>query len=77
MARKDDIFKNFLEHEIISKKYGISKDEIPEKLSEGLNSKHVIIKAIALIVENTEGLNPISDRALYGKITTFLNESAI
>tara|TARA_R110000744_G_scaffold305286_2_gene413572 strand:+ start:1900 stop:2133 length:234 start_codon:yes stop_codon:yes gene_type:complete len=77
MARKDDVFKSFLEHELISEKYEIPKEDLPNKLSDGLNSKHVVIKAIALIVENTEALNPISDKAMYGKITQFLNESAI
>ncbi|MAB47206.1 hypothetical protein [Pontimicrobium sp. IMCC45349] len=77
MARKDDILKSFLEHEIISEKYGINKDDIPDKLQEGLNSEHAIIKAISLIVENTEGFNTVSDKALYSQITQFLNESAI
>ncbi len=77
MARKDDIFKSFLEHEIIYEKYGINKEELPNKLSEGLNSKHVMIKAIALIVENTEGYNTISDKALYAKVSQFLKMEAI
>lgn len=77
MARKDNIFKSFLEHEIISEKYGISVDEIPDKLNDGLYSKHPIIKAIALIVDKTEGYNQSSDKALYSQITQFLNESAI
>lgn len=77
MARKDDILKSFLEHEIIQDKYGINKNDIPDKLHEGLNSEHAIIKAISLIVENTEGFNTVSDKPLYGQITQFLNESAV
>ncbi len=77
MARKDDIFKSFMEHEMISEKYDIISNEIPKNLSEGLRSKHTVIKAIALIVNTTETLNPVSDKALYSQITQFLNESTI
>lgn len=77
MARKDDIFVSFIKHELISEKYNISENDLPHNLKEGLNSKHTIIKAIALIVENTESLNPSSEKALYGQITQFLNEATI
>lgn len=77
MNKKDKIFKSFLEHEIISKKYGISKDKIPSRLVDGLNSNYAIVRAIALIVENTEGNRAIQDKALYNQITNFLNEKAI
>ena len=73
MARKDDIFISFIKHELINEKYNIDTDEIPLSLKEGLNSECTIIKAIALIVENSEGVNPMNERALYGQITQFLN----
>ena len=75
MARKDDIFISFISHELISEKYNISEAEIPNNLKDGLKSEHTIIKAIALIVDNTEGTNPMVDKALYGQITQFLNEA--
>lgn len=77
MARKDDIFISFIKHELISEKYNISENDLPHNLKEGLNSKHTIIKAIALIVENTESINPSSEKGLYGQITQFLNEATI
>ncbi|MCA0151714.1 hypothetical protein [Winogradskyella vincentii] len=77
MARKDKIFKSFLQHEIIVEKYEINENDIPDRVSEGLNSKHPIVKAIALIVDKTEDYNAPSDKALYSQITQFLNESAV
>ena len=77
MARKDDIFISFIKHELISEQYDLSEVDLPQSLKDGLKSDHTIIKAIALIVENTEGINPMSDKALYGQITQFLNEATI
>lgn len=77
MARKDNIFKGFLQHDLITEKYGVPKEEIPNSLHEGLRSKHIIIKTIALIVENSESYKPVSDKALYTKIIQFLNTEAL
>lgn len=77
MARKDNIFKGFLDHDLITEKYGIPTEDIPDSLSEGLKSDHIIIKTIAQIVESSESYNPLSDRALYTKIIQFLNSEAI
>jgi hypothetical protein len=77
MARKDDIFISFIKHELITEQYDLIKTDLPHNLKDGLKSEHSIIKAIALIVENTEGVNPLSDKALYAQITQFLNEAAI
>ncbi len=77
MARKDDIFISFIKHELINEKYKLTETDLPHNLKDGLKSEHTIIKAIALVVENTEVLNPLSDKALYGQITQFLNEATI
>lgn len=77
MARKDEIYNSFLNHELIKEKYEIRKEDLPKSLREGLNSKNIIIKALALIVEDTESQNPSSDKSLYSKITQFLNEASI
>ncbi|MEO7977695.1 hypothetical protein [Flavobacterium sp.] len=75
MARKDDIFISFIKHELIREQYNLTESDLPLNLKDGIKSDHTIIKAIALIVENTEGINPLSDKALYGQITQFLNEA--
>jgi hypothetical protein len=75
MARKDDIFISFIKHEIINEKYELKETDLPHNLKEGLKSEHTIIKAIALIVDNTESINPSTEKALYGQITQFLNEA--
>lgn len=77
MARKDDIFISFIKDKLISEKYDLNESDLPHSLKDGLKSEYTIIKAIALIVENTEGVNPLSDKSLYGQITQFLNEATI
>lgn len=77
MARKDDIFISFIKHELIREQYDLTESDLPLNLKDGIKSDHTIIKAIALIIENTEGINPLSDKALYGQITQFLNEATI
>jgi hypothetical protein len=77
MARKDDIFKSFLEHSIISEKYNLKTNEIPSTLKDGLSSKIPIIKAIALIVEGIESTIPVTDAALRNSITQYLKDAAL
>lgn len=72
MARKDDIFLSFIKHPIILEKYGIKETELPLNLIEGVNSDHVLIQAIALIVESLEKEPADSDKALDTKIRQFL-----
>ena len=50
MARKDEILKSFLNHELLETVYKLKKDELPSTIREALNSEKLIIKAIALIV---------------------------
>lgn len=75
MARKDDIFNILLEHELLKNKYSITDEIKPKNIREGLNSQIPIIKAIALIIENSEA--GISDSILRNTITQYLNEAAI
>lgn len=77
MARKDDIFKSFINHPLIKDKYGIDQTELPLSLIEGVNSDHAIIQAIALIVESLEKEPADSDKALDTKIRQFLQREAI
>jgi hypothetical protein len=77
MARKDEIFKCFLEHDLLKEKYGINQGEMPGSLREGLNSNVAIVKAIAKIVENLECPSPTIDKKIYETITQLLNISAI
>ena len=75
MARKDDILKSFLTHEILETKYELKKDELPSSIREALNSEKPIIKAIALIVEGLDGTSPVTDSVLRNQVTQFLNEA--
>lgn len=77
MARKDDILKSFLNHELLESKYGIKKDELPSTVREALNLDKPIIKAIALIVEGLDGTSPVTDTVLRNQVTQYLNNEAL
>ena len=75
MARKDDILKSFLKHELLSSKYQVEKSNLPTTVREALTSEIPIVKAIALVVEGLESPTQITDAALRNQITQFLNEA--
>ncbi|MDT8887817.1 hypothetical protein VR610_10140 [Aquirufa regiilacus] len=75
MARKDDILRSFLTHELLESKYDIKKEELPSSIREALNSDKSIIKAIALIVEGLDGSTQVTDSVLRNQVTQFLNEA--
>lgn len=75
MARKDDILKSFLTHELLESKYELKKEELPSTIREALNSDRPIIKAIALIVEGLDGNSPVTDSVLRNQVTQYLNEA--
>ena len=75
MARKDDILKSFLNHELLESKYELKKEELPKTVREALNSDKPIVKAIGLIVEGLDGISPVTDSVLRNQVTQFLNEA--
>jgi hypothetical protein len=75
MARKDDILKSFLNHELLESKYELKKTDLPSTIREALNSDKPIIKAIALIVEGLDGTSPVTDSVLRNQVTQFLNDA--
>jgi hypothetical protein len=75
MARKDDILKSFLKHELLENKYEFKKEELPTTVREALHSDKPIIKAIALIVDGLDGTSPVTDPVLRNQVTQFLNEA--
>ncbi|MBT1712312.1 hypothetical protein KK062_28980 [Fulvivirgaceae bacterium PWU5] len=75
MARKDEIFKNFMEHESLTEKYGIPQAELPTSLAAGLNSEIPVIKSIALIVQSLESTTAMNDTSLRGVVTSYLNSA--
>lgn len=77
MARKDEIFKSFMCHELLISKYKLNMVDIPTTVRDALNSDKPIIKAIALIVEGSEGSSPLTDNALRAQITQYLNSEAL
>lgn len=75
MARKDDILKSFLTHELLENKYELKKEEMPSTVREAFNSDKPIIRAIALIVEGLDGTSTVTDSVLRNQVTQFLNEA--
>jgi hypothetical protein len=77
MARKDDILKSFLTHELLENKYELKRNDLPDTVREALNSDIPIVKAIALIVEGLETSPPITDTALNTQIRQYLKDNAL
>lgn len=77
MARKDDILQSFLEHDILKSKYKIEAVDLPNNIREAMKSELPIVKAIALIVENLESTQGITDKELRNLILQHLNQTAI
>ncbi|WP_234111099.1 hypothetical protein [Chryseobacterium sp. R2A-55] len=75
MARKDDILKSFLTHELLENKYELKQEVLPKTVREALNSDKPIVKAIALIVEGLDGTSQVTDSVLRNQVTQFLNEA--
>jgi hypothetical protein len=73
MARKDDILKIFLTHELLESKYELRNEELPTTVWEALNSDIPIVKAIALIIEGLEKSPSATDNELRNSILQFLN----
>lgn len=75
MARKDDILKCFLSHELLESKYGLKQTELPKTVRQAMNSDIPIVKAIALIVEGLDSTSTVTDTVLRNQVTQYLNES--
>jgi hypothetical protein len=73
MARKDDILKSFLNHELLEKTYELKKEELPSTVRVALDSDIPIVKAIALIVEGLEKSPSATDNELRKSVLQFLN----
>jgi|688.fasta_scaffold823516_2 hypothetical protein len=73
MAKKDDILKSFLTHELLESKYNFKKEEIPGTVIEALNSDIPIVKAIALIINGLEKKPPSTDNELRNSVLQSLN----
>jgi hypothetical protein len=73
MARKDDILKSFLTHELIENKYEVKIEELPSTVREALNSDIPIIRAVALIVEGLEKSPTATDNELRNSVLQYLN----
>jgi hypothetical protein len=73
MARKDDILRSFLTHELIENKYELKIEELPSTVREALNSDIPIIKAVALIVEGLEKSPTATDNELRNSVLQYLN----
>jgi len=75
MARKDEILKSFLKHELFETKYELTQENLPSTVRDALNSSIPIVKAIALIVETLDGTISVTDNALRNQVTQYLNEA--
>lgn len=77
MARKDDILKSFLTHELLQSKYNLKQEQLPETVREALNSDIPIVKAVALIIDGLETKPPITNTALNVQLRQYLKDYAL
>jgi hypothetical protein len=73
MARKDDILKFFLSHEILEKDFNLTLSELPNSVREALKSDIPVVKAIAIIVDGLERTPTVTDNDLRNSVLQFLN----
>lgn len=77
MARKDDLIKSFLGHQMLRDKYGITEEEMNYSHSTALDSNKPVIRSIAIVIGQVESSASISDGKLYEMIAQYLNTSAL
>ena len=77
MARKDELLKSFLEHDLIKSKYGITKSSLPKTVREGMQSELPIVKAISIIIGSLEAIQPVTDTSLRNSVLQYLNDAAL
>jgi len=75
MAKKDEVLKSFLTHELLFRKYEVQEENLPKTVREALTSDISIVKAIALIVEGLDGTSPVTEHVLRNQVIQFLNEA--
>ena len=75
MARKDELLKSFLDHELLLTKYELKKEDLPQTVREALNTNVPIVKAIAIIIDGLDGTSSVTDIVLRNQITQYLNEA--
>jgi hypothetical protein len=75
MAAKDDILTSFFRHELFLSKYGLTKEDMPKSVREGLQSQIPIIKSISLMVDGLERTPPATDNELRTSVLQYLNSA--
>lgn len=76
MAKKDEIFKSFMKHNLLKDKYGIDKEIIPDTVREAKNSEIPIIKIIGEIVDTIDSnidADKKTDIQTYDLLTRYLS----
>lgn len=75
MARKDDILKSFLSHELLESKYHLKTEVLPTTIRDAMNSDIAIVKAIAIIIDGLEKPLTATDNELRNRVLQFLNNA--
>lgn len=75
MAKKDEIFNSFMEHELLKSKYELKSEETPKNVREAKNSHIPIVKVIAEIVDTIDGIDSEkkTDQQAYDILTRYLS----
>lgn len=70
--RKDKIFHSFLEHHIIKEEINELSVKLPTRTLDGLKSDYLLVKIIALIVDQMEGKEAIKEKVLFDQINKII-----
>lgn len=76
MAKKDEIFKSFMKHELLKDKYSVDKNNIPDTVRDAKNSKVPIIKLIGELVDTIDSnveSDKKTDAQTYDLLTRYLS----
>lgn len=75
MAKKDEIFNSFMEHELLKTKFELNREDIPSNVREAKNSNIPIVKLIAEIVDTIDGIDSEkkTEQQTYDLLTRYLS----
>lgn len=76
MAKKDEIFKSFMKHELLKSKYDIKNSNVPDTVKDAKNSNIPVIKIIGELIDSIDGnldADRKTDSQTYDLLTRYLS----
>jgi|GEM_PF-4734670 len=77
MVKEDEILKSFMAHPILQEEYGLTTNDLPQTVEEGMRSNVPIVLAITNIVKGMQRRPVTSDNELQRQVFEILNKKAL